>query len=99
MHKVLENKWKTEHITITIALLKVTKSQKSIFVFAPSIKTIYTAIAINGCSLGLDDTSITTIGCMVYTSYKKFVFRDFVQNSWGFDMGMVIFDLRGHGGC
>ena len=34
-----------------------------------------------------------------HTSYKKFVFRDFVQNSWGFDMGMVIFDLRGHGGC
>ena len=28
-----------------------------------------------------------------HTSYKKFVFRDFVQNSWGFDMGMVIFDL------
>ena len=29
-----------------------------------------------------------------HTSYKKFVFRD-----WGFNMGMVIFDLRGHGGC
>ena len=28
-----------------------------------------------------------------HTSYKKFVFRDFAQNSWGFDMGMVIFDL------
>ena len=25
-----------------------------------------------------------------YTSYKKFVFRDFAQNSWRFDMGMVI---------
>ena len=34
-----------------------------------------------------------------HTSYKNFCFREFVQNSWGFDMGMVIFDLRGHGGC
>ena len=50
---------------------------------------IYTTIGIDGCTLGLDTTSIVP----KHTSYKNFVFREFVQNSWGFDMDIVIFDL------
>ena len=32
-----------------------------------------------------------------HTSYRKVYFNEFVQNSLGCDMGMIIFDL--HGGC
>ena len=32
-----------------------------------------------------------------HTSYRKVYFNEFVQNYWGCDMGMIIFDL--HGGC
>ena len=34
-----------------------------------------------------------------HPSFKKFVFTEFVQNSWGYDIDMVIFDLQPHGGC
>ena len=32
-----------------------------------------------------------------HTSYRKVYFNEFVQNYWGCDMGMIIFDL--HAGC
>ena len=32
-----------------------------------------------------------------HTTYRQVYFNEFVQNYWGCDMGMVIFDL--HGGC
>ena len=34
-----------------------------------------------------------------HTSYRKFDFNEFVQNSLCCNMGMVVFDLRGYGDC
>ena len=34
-----------------------------------------------------------------HTSHKKVDFNEFVQNSLGCNMGIIIFDLHGYGGC
>ena len=34
-----------------------------------------------------------------HTSHRKVYFNEFVQNSLGCDMGIIIFDLHGYGGC
>ena len=34
-----------------------------------------------------------------HTSYRKLYFTEFVQNSLSFNMGIIFFDLRPHGGC
>ena len=38
----------------------------------------------------------TTIIKTNHTSHRLFVFSEFIQNSWDFDMGMVIFDFQGY---
>ena len=34
-----------------------------------------------------------------HASYRKLYFTEFVQNSLGFTMGIILFDLQPHGGC
>ena len=69
LHKVLENKWKTEYITITIALLKVTKSQKSNFCFP----TIYR----NQClsTYILEVKQVDFVPCFQDGTKRKYILR------------------------
>ena len=46
-----------------------------------------------GLKLEIDSTTAK------HTSYKEVYFNEFVQSSLGGNMDMMIFDLRGYGGC
>ena len=47
----------------------------------------------------LEINSITTKALPNHIFYRKFDFNEVVHNSLCFNMGMIIFDLRGYGGC
>ena len=42
---------------------------------------------------------LLTMHTVCVESYRKVYYDEFVQNSLGCDMGMIIFDLHGYGGC
>ena len=58
------------------------------------IKLINISLIIQGCS-----TVYYSIWPRNHTSHKKFYFNEFVANVMRDVIGIVIFDLRGRGGC
>ena len=58
-------------------------------------KHLYTTIWIDGCSLDLEIVSITAKPYIL----QKICFNEFVANVLHDNMGMIIFDLQGCGGC
>ena len=55
---------------------------------------LYILLIIEGCSMLL-----WTIWPRNHTSHTKVYFNEFVANVLRDDIGIVIFDLKGHGGC
>ena len=70
--------------------------QRTLFLFARGQYSWagYSNIIIQGCSMVQQ-----SIWPRNYTSNKKFYFNEFVANVLQDVIGIVIFDLRGHGGC